>query len=263
MTARARRQAYARVSGQDVTLGAVVAGLVLLCGMVVASVGAFSLATPARAVFRGALQLAVVALVLRVALEHPALVVLVIAVMLAAVGLTAGRRLGGGHRIVDVVTCAAVGAGIPLGAYVGSGAVGRSSLLAVAFAGILLGGTMTACTLSGRRLQAVVSDRWDEVEAALALGWTERRTMGLFTGEVVREALLPGIDQTRATGLVTLPGAFVGALAGGASPADAAKFQIAVLAGIMCAQAVAAVLLVRRLAVPVLRQGPLDRRSAV
>ena len=50
--------------------------------------------------------------------------------------------------------------------------------------------------------------------------------------EAVRESLLPNLDQTRSTGLVTLPGAFVGALFGGASPAQAAQFQLVVLAGI-------------------------------
>jgi putative ABC transport system permease protein len=36
------------------------------------------------------------------------------------------------------------------------------------------------------------------------------------------EALVPAIDQTRTTGLVSLPGAFVGALLGGASRIQAA-----------------------------------------
>ena len=46
-------------------------------------------------------------------------------------------------------------------------------------------------------------------------------------------AVLPNLDQTKSTGLVTLPGAFVGALFGGASPVEAAQFQLVVLAAIM------------------------------
>ncbi|RPA16552.1 hypothetical protein EGT56_00030 [Arachnia propionica] len=45
----------------------------------------------------------------------------------------------------------------------------------------------------------------------------------------VRESLLPNLDQTRNTGLVTLPGAFIGALFGGASPVEAAMFQLTML----------------------------------
>ena len=53
----------------------------------------------------------------------------------------------------------------------------------------------------------------------------------MLTTATITEALTPGLDQTRATGLVTLPGTFVGALMGGASPLLAAQLQIAVLAG--------------------------------
>lgn len=42
-------------------------------------------------------------------------------------------------------------------------------------------------------------------------------------------------DQTKTTGLVTLPGAFVGAIFGGVSPLEAGRFQIVVLAAIMAA----------------------------
>jgi UDP-glucose/iron transport system permease protein len=64
----------------------------------------------------------------------------------------------------------------------------------------------------------------------------------------VGEALVPALDQTRTTGLVTLPGAFVGALFGGASPLAAARFQLVVLVGLLAAESVAAVVLLRLLA---------------
>ncbi len=65
----------------------------------------------------------------------------------------------------------------------------------------------------------------------------------MLTTATITEALTPGLDQTRATGLVTLPGTFVGALMGGASPLLAAKLQIAVLAGQTLAGTIAALLL--------------------
>lgn len=58
----------------------------------------------------------------------------------------------------------------------------------------------------------------------------------------MREALIPSVDQTKTTGLVVLPGAFVGAIFGGLSPLEAGRFQIIVLAAIMAAGAVTAVL---------------------
>jgi putative ABC transport system permease protein len=53
------------------------------------------------------------------------------------------------------------------------------------------------------------------------------------------------LDQTKSTGLVTLPGAFVGALFGGAGPAQAAEFQLVVLAGIALASVVTGVTVTR------------------
>lgn len=58
----------------------------------------------------------------------------------------------------------------------------------------------------------------------------------------VRNALIPSIDQTKTTGLVVLPGAFVGAIFGGLSPLEAGQFQIVVLATIMAAGPLTAVL---------------------
>jgi putative ABC transport system permease protein len=64
------------------------------------------------------------------------------------------------------------------------------------------------------------------------------------------EALVPALDQTRTTGLVTLPGAFIGALLGGADPVQAARFQLVVLAALICAQSTVAVLLAHLLGAP-------------
>ncbi|GAT86278.1 hypothetical protein CVCC1112_938 [Paenarthrobacter nicotinovorans] len=72
-------------------------------------------------------------------------------------------------------------------------------------------------------------------------------------------ALIPSIDQTKTTGLVTLPGAFVGAIFGGISPLEAGRFQIVVLAGIMAAGALTAVLVIASRAAVQLRPAPLSR----
>jgi putative ABC transport system permease protein len=63
----------------------------------------------------------------------------------------------------------------------------------------------------------------------------------------VHAALIPSTDQTKTTGLVTLPGAFVGAIFGGASPLEAGRFQVVVLASIMAAGSITAVALIRTL----------------
>lgn len=233
----------------DLLLLASLAGLLGLAALALTA-GRVALRTaPLRALARAAGQLAVVALVLRAAFTNAAVAGALVAVMLAAVAVTAGRRLGPEWRHVgQVLVASAAGTAPALLLLLGPGAFPRTPRYVISFAGIVLGGTMTVCTLAGRRLRDQVADRWLEVEAWLALGASPRQAVTPFLPAAVREALLPALDQTRTTGLVTLPGAFVGSLAGGASPADAARFQLAVLAGILAAQTVSAVVLLRMLA---------------
>jgi putative ABC transport system permease protein len=47
-----------------------------------------------------------------------------------------------------------------------------------------------------------------------------------------------------------LPGAFIGALLGGANPTQAARFQLVVLSAILASQAIVAVLIVHLLGAP-------------
>ena len=120
----------------------------------------------------------------------------------------------------------------------------------VAVSGIVIGGTMTAATLAGRRLIDGIRRRRDEIEAWLAIGATPRQAVREIARTAAGEALVPALDQTRTVGLVTLPGAFVGALLGGVGAAGAARFQLAVLVGLLCAESITVTVLVYRLGAP-------------
>ena len=56
-------------------------------------------------------------------------------------------------------------------------------------------------------------------------------------GPAASDALLPGLDQTRPVGRVTLPGAFVGVRRATGSAVQAGAVQILVLVGLLLAQA--------------------------
>src|SRR5699024_11622093 len=103
------------------------------------------------------------------------------------------------------------------------GRVDREFERVIAIAGIVIGNSMTIATLSMRRFAANLRTGVGEVEAWLPLGARPRRSVQRLRQDSIREVLLPGLDQTKNTGLVTLPGAFVGALFGGASPLEAAE----------------------------------------
>jgi putative ABC transport system permease protein len=206
---------------------------------------------PAIAVGRGALQLTAVGLALRGVLSAPATVVAAIAVMLGTATWTAGRRLQRleGGRVAAVIACTS-GAAAALGVVFALRVLPFQARYLIALGGIVIGATMTGATLAGRHFLAGLIARRDEVEAWLSLGATNRQAARDIARAAAAEALVPAMDQTRTTGLVTLPGAFIGALLGGASPLQAARFQLVVLAAILAAQSVVAVMVVRLLGAP-------------
>ena len=93
--------------------------------------------------------------------------------------------------------------------------------------------------LAGQRALDELRVRHGEMEAGLALGLPERDARLEIARPAAATALIPGLDQTRTVGLVTLPGAFVGMLIGGASPLLAGAVQLFVLVALLAVQAVA------------------------
>jgi putative ABC transport system permease protein len=204
---------------------------------------------PALAILRGAAQLAIISLILGGVITSPLWVGAALLVMFAVAAVTAARRLGWAWRRLAVVGGSMAG-GIVLTLAVdfGTGAIAFTPRYALAIGGIVIGNAMTIATLAGRHFAESVNERWDEVEAWLALGATRRQSTLELARRAVYSALIPSTDQTKTTGLVTLPGAFVGAIFGGLSPVEAGRFQIVVLASIMAAGAVTAVALIGAIA---------------
>jgi putative ABC transport system permease protein len=168
----------------------------------------------------------------------------------AAVWTVARRTRTSGSRILSVNSIAIgtamlLGNLVVIGVVFASGAVEFSPRYVLAVGGIVIGNTMSIATLTSRSFTGTVTDRWDEVEGWLALGATPSESTRWLAREAVFSALVPSIDQTRTTGIVVLPGAFVGAIFGGASPLEAGRFQLIVLASILAAGAITATVLVR------------------
>jgi putative ABC transport system permease protein len=212
---------------------------------------------------RAGIQLAVVAAALRGVFKAPGTVVLVVAVMFSVAVWTAARRLADHPGALRAVTfsCGA-GASVTIAIIVGLPALSRDVRTLVAVSGIVIGGTMTAATLTGRRITEGLRRRRDEVEGWLSIGATPRQAIRPIARDAVFEALVPGLDQTRTVGLVTLPGAFVGALIGGGDAVFAARFQLVVLVGLMCAQAITASLVAWLLGAPAVLPAPEGHSAA-
>lgn len=195
------------------------------------------------ALARGGFQLAVISVVLTGVITDARWVGVVLLVMFSVGGWTAARRVGSSLRVGAIVAGSMLlGVGVALAVIFVSGAVEATPRYALALGGIVIGNVMTVASLAGRRFHEIVADRWPEVEGWLALGATMRQATAEHARLAVQAAMIPPTDQTKTTGLVTLPGAFVGAIFGGLSPVEAGRFQVVVLAAIMAAGSITAVL---------------------
>ena len=198
------------------------------------------------AAVRAVLQLAAVSLVIAAALASVWWALLVVLGMYAVAVVTASRRVGVPLRQAPWVGLAVAAGLLPVLVLVlGSGVVPFTGTGVVPVAGIVVGEAMTAATLTGRRASDELLAHRGAYEAGLAVGLPQHEAALLVTQPSAREALVPGIDQTRTVGLVTLPGAFVGVLLGGGTPLQAASAQVLVLVGLMAAQALTAAVMLR------------------
>jgi putative ABC transport system permease protein len=193
------------------------------------------------AAVRAAVQLGIVSLVIASIVGSFALTVLFVLLMFGVATYTAGRRMtrdrSGWWAAVPVgLGTTPVVLGLLLG-----GLVPLKGIVLVPIAGILIGGAMTATALAGRRALDELTRRRGEVEAALALGFPDRDAALEICRPGAAQALVPVLDQTRTVGLVTLPGAFVGMLLGGATPVAAGAVQLFVLVALLVVESVAVV----------------------
>lgn len=195
------------------------------------------------AALRAAGQLALVGALVGFALRSTLGALAFLTLMLVVATVTSRGRIRGTADVPDLlprcVAAIALPAALVLLLLVVPGVVPRNPETLLPMGGIIIGGAMNATTLAGRRLLSEYRGRFGEFEAGLSIGLTGPQSFRLVAGPTAGDALLPALDQTRTVGLVTLPGAFVGMLLGGASPAAAAALQLVVLLGLLAAQSLA------------------------
>ncbi|MFE0023121.1 ABC transporter permease [Amycolatopsis sp. NPDC059021] len=203
------------------------------------------------AAVRAVVQLALVSLVITAILRSGWLTGLFVLLMFGIAAVTSARRIGG-SRAAKVLpwVAVAIAAGVApvLGLVLAAGVVPFRPIAVVPIAGIVIGGAMTATSQASRRALDELKARHGEYEAALALGFTPRPAALEICRPSAGQALIPALDQTRTVGLVTLPGAYVGVLLGGASPVQAGMTQVLVLIGLVAAEAVSVLVAVELVA---------------
>lgn len=217
------------------------------------------------AAVRATVQLAAVGLVVAGALAALPYAAGFVLLMAAVAAVTSARRIGRGvGRVRDTAVAIGGPTAVVLAVLLGSGALPAQPAALLPAGGIIIGGAMTAVSLTGRRLLADCRQRFGEVEAALSIGLTPRQAVREVAGRrAAAESLVPALDQTRTVGLVTLPGAFVGMVLGGATPLRAAAVQLLVLVALLAAETAAAVLAAELVAAAVSTPARVELPAAV
>lgn len=210
-------------------LAAITVGLSAAFGLERRWLGAWSLA-------RAIIHLGVLSVVLGTVIERIAYVIGFLIVMVITAAGVVGRRMRWAWRqCLTAGAVIAVAAALPSAVIFATGAVDYEANYVLAVGGIIIGGAMTVSTLFVRLFhERLIADR-AILEGWLALGATPRQAARSVVQSAGSLALMPATDQTRVTGLVTLPGAFVGAVFAGLPVRDAAVFQAMVLAAILAA----------------------------
>jgi putative ABC transport system permease protein len=242
-------------------LGAVVA-ILLLAAAGATTLGGIGRARSVLAAgARGTVQLLLVAVVVSQIVRSQVLVAAFIALMFAVAGRTAGRRITSDRSGWWAFAPIAVGVAPVVVLLLATGVVRQTGLVLIPVIGQLIGGALTATALAGRRVTDELAQRNGEVEAALSLGLSERDSRMEIARPVAGRALVPALDQTRTVGTVTLPGAFVGMLLGGASPVEAGAVQIFVLIALLAVESVAILVVLEIVARGLLRATPVSGSS--
>jgi len=190
---------------------------------------------------RAAVQLVAVSLVLAAVLSRLGWSLVFAVFMLGVATATSARRVEAPRAWPWTALAISAGCLPVLVVIFASGAVPWNGASLVPMAGIIIGGAMTAHSLTGRRAFAALREEQGAYEAGLSIGLPRSQAIGEVIDRRLPEALVPGLDQTRTVGLVTLPGAFVGVLLGGGTPVQAGAAQILVLIGLLAAQTITVV----------------------
>jgi putative ABC transport system permease protein len=190
------------------------------------------------AAIRAIVQLGIAAVLIAAVVHSLAWSVALVCVMFAMGVLTTTRRVEAPRSWPSAALAMACGVVPVLVVVLATGTIPPEGIAIIPIAGIIVGNTMTAHTLVGRRAFAALREEHTQYEACLSLGLLPAQAISEIVHRRAPEALLPGLDQVKTTGVVTLPGAFIGVMLGGGTPVQAATAQVLVLFGIMAAQAI-------------------------
>ncbi len=160
----------------------------------------------------------------------PLWILLVVGIMISIAGHTAGRRGQGVPRSRRVATASiSLGAISTLGLLIVLQIFPFEPRFIIPIAGMIVGNAMTVTGLVMTRLRDDLKSQRAQIEAALALGATQRQAADGQLRRALATGMTPIVDNTKTVGLIALPGAMTGMILAGASPLEAVQLQVIVM----------------------------------
>lgn len=174
---------------------------------------------------RGAVQLAALALIIQAVFNYEGpllsiLVLLLMALLASRVSSKYAKDLSKAWFFVFIaISGGAIVSLVPLVAF---GAVNDAPRYLIPLGGIIIGNTMNASSIFFHRYFAEEKHR--QMNNSVAHEVTQQSLK-----EALKASLIPAIDSTKMSGLIFLPGVFLGMILAGESPLAAIKIQIVIL----------------------------------
>lgn len=221
------------------------------------------------AVARSLVQLLIVALALQIVIDPDTPLAwswLWVAGIVVFAAATTSRRAPQLPGVFPIALAAhSVTALVGLGLTFGLGIFPVEGRTVVPVAGMVVGNSMKSAVVVVQLLASLMADRRAEVEARLALGLPGAEAARPIVRQALRVAINPQIENTKALGIVFLPGAMTGLILAGVDPLDAVLVQLAlmylILGAVAVTTAVTALLGTERLFTPDQRLVPLARST--
>ncbi len=184
-------------------------------------------------VVRSAAQLLLVALALQLVVDPETPLfwswLWVVGIVVFA-AVTVARRAPQLPGVLQVaLTANALTAAVALGLTFGLGIFPVDGRTVVPVAGMVIGNSMKSCVVVVTALAGLVADRRPEIEARLALGLPGIDAARPLVRRALQLAISPQIENTKALGIVFLPGAMTGLILAGVDPLDAVLVQLALM----------------------------------
>jgi putative ABC transport system permease protein len=115
----------------------------------------------------------------------------------------------------------------------------------IPLAGMVVGNSMTALSLSLDRLFSDLKSKRADIEMRLCLGATSEEASREVVQDALKAGMIPSINSLAGVGLVFLPGMMTGQILAGADPMLAIRYQIVVMFMIVASTALTVVVVLR------------------